>query len=437
MTFARSVNPEDIVRALPLAGRLLQSKRAPALTWRDRARPEQLPPDGFGDTLNDWYIRGGRGSGKTWDAAHALAEQIISHPPGDWGVVAPTYADVRDTCMEGESGLLAALGPRGGYWATWNRSMGELKLSNGATVFADGADDGALRVQGKNLRGVWADEVGLWKATKWEQAWDESIGFAVRIAPAIRIATGTPKRGHPLPKRLAADPLVAQSLLLTEDNIANLDPATVERWQARWGGTTLGRQELRGELLEDSEGALWSRGLIRYRSAPHMSRIVIAIDPAVSSSAESDETGIIAAGLGIDTLGYVLEDRSRQASPAIWAREAIDLYHRRKADIVVAEANNGGEMVSLTLGTVDANVPVTLVHASRGKQARAEPIVSLYEQGRVFHEDPLPELEDQLCNWDPREGGTSPDRLDALVWAMTNLMLDSWGSPSGSASSIA
>jgi phage terminase large subunit-like protein len=288
-------------------------------------------------------------------------------------------------------------------------------------------------VQGKNLAGVWADEVGLWKPTQWRKAWDESIGFAVRIAPSIRIATGTPKRGHPLPKLLMTNPDVAQTLLLTEDNIDNLDPLTVARWKAQYEGTTLGRQELYGEVLDDSDGALWRRDLIRYRPPVELQRIVVAIDPAVSNTADSDETGIVVAGRGVDGLAYVMQDRSGRMAPSSWARMAVDAYKWHAADRIVAEANNGGEMVRLTLGTVDANVPITLVHASRGKQARAEPVMSLYEQSKVFHTEPMPELEDQMCNWDPREGGASPDRIDALVWAITDLMLDDpWGGYGGS-----
>jgi predicted phage terminase large subunit-like protein len=315
----------------------------------------------------------------------------------------------------------------------WNRSMGEVQLASGGSVFVDGADDGALRVQGKNLAGVWADEVGLWKPTQWKRAWDESIGFAVRKAPAIRIATGTPKRGHPLPRLLMSSPSVAQTLLLTEDNVANLDPATVARWKAQYEGTTLGRQELYGELLDDAEGALWNRSDIRYRPAIQMSRIVVAIDPAVTAEANSDETGIVVVGKGIDGAAYVLEDRSGTYSPLQWARQAIDAYAVRDADLIVAEANNGGDMVRLTLNTVDNRVPVKLVHASKGKFARAEPVKAKYEQSLVFHTEPMPDLEDQMCNWSPRDGTRSPDRIDALVWALTDLMLDDpWAGYSGS-----
>jgi phage terminase large subunit-like protein len=305
--------------------------------------------------------------------------------------------------------------------------MGELQIASGGTVFVDGADDGALRVQGKNLRGVWADEVGLWKLSQWKRAWEESIGFAVRIAPGIRIATGTPKRGHPLPRLLATSPNIEQTLLLTEDNIANLDPAVVARWKAQYEGTTLGRQELGGELLDDAEGALWHRSLIRYRPPVELQRIVVGLDPNASNDPGADTAGIVIAGRGVDGLCYVLEDRTAVIGPLAWARQAIDAVFVHQADCVVAEGNNGGEMVRITLGTVNPSVRVKIVHASRGKQARAEPIVALYEQSKVFHVEPMPDLEDEMCNWDPREGGTSPGRIDALVWAVTDLMTnDPW-----------
>lgn len=435
-------NDDEWIARLAVAAVL--RKRTAVDAWRALARESQLPPSGFPETP-DWYIRGGRGSGKTWTAAHVFAEAIEEHPPGDWGIVAPTYGDGRDTCVEGPSGLLKALGPD--RIKAWNRSMGEIQLAKGGTVFVDGADDGALRVQGKNLRGVWADEVGLWKVNQWKRAWDESIGFAVRLAPSIRIATGTPKRGHPLVRLLYSSADVLQTLLLTEDNIDNLDPTTVAKWRDRWEGTTLGGQELRGEVLEDVEGSLWKEGQIAYK-APYfdeskdawdVDRIVIAIDPAATSGMSSDETGIVAAAKGHDGLGYVMEDWSVRGSPAEWAGRAVRLYHRLKADRIVAEVNNGGEMVEHTIRTVDANVPVTMVHASRGKKARAEPISAKYEQHRVFHVKPLPELEDQMLSWVPvsnqrdESEGASPDRVDALVWALSHLMLDdAWGTGGGS-----
>ncbi len=408
--------------------------------WRATARPEQQPPDGAWRT---WYIRGGRGGGKTWTGAHTLAEMAMEQP-GEYAVVAPTYADARDTGVEGPSGLLAALGTTRGevdrgtarHVRSWNRSMGDLRLRNGSVVWADGADDGALRIQGKNLRGLWADEVGLWK--RWRVAWEESIRYAVRLSPARIVATGTPKRGHPLVKVLMKDDAIVKTLLRTMDNADNLDAAFLDELVRQYGGTTLGRQELEGEVLEDAEGALWKRSLIRwagvedapglprvYRDGalvPDLRRVVVAIDPSATADADSDECGIVAAGVDREGRGWLLEDASGVLSPTEWARRADRLADRWGADTIVAESNNGGEMVALTLRTVSQR-RVKLVNASRSKQARAEPVVALYEQGRVIHLEPFPELEDQQCTWEPDTGAASPDRLDASVWALTDLML--------------
>jgi phage terminase large subunit-like protein len=410
--------------------------------WHRLARPEQTPPEGDWAT---WYIRGGRGGGKTWTGSHTLAETALTHP-GDYAIVAPTYGDARDTCVEGPSGLLAALGTnrvevdrgQARHVRQWNRSLGELKLANGGTVYIDGADDGALRIQGKNLRGLWADEVGLWR--NWKTAWEESIQFAVRLAPARIVATGTPKRGHRLVKQLMADETVHKTLVRTLDNAANLDAATLDKLRTRYEGTTLGRQELGGEVLEDVPGALWSREIIRYRPAPvhmhdgslvpDMGRIVVAIDPAVTSGEESDETGMMVVGLGVDGYGYTLADLTCRMAPAGWARRAVEALRDFKADRIVAEANNGGDLVSTVIRTVDPNVPVTLVHAARGKRTRAEPVAALYEQGRWFHVEPFPELEDQQCSYLGEPGEESPDRMDALVWGASELFNiggDSWG----------
>ena len=194
----------------------------------------------------------------------------------------------------------------------------------------------------------------------------------------------------------------------------------------RYEGTTLGRQELHAEVLDDLEGSLWQRTDIdkaRAIKTPPMKRIVVAIDPATTSRTTSNETGIIVAGLGVDDRGYILEDVSLRGSPDEWGRAAVTAYHRHNADRIVAESNQGGDMVRHTLFTVDRNVPVKLVHASRGKRTRAEPIAALYEQGRVSHAGSLTILEDQLCGWVP-DISDSPDRLDALVWALTDLMID-------------
>jgi phage terminase large subunit-like protein len=349
---------------------------------------------------------------------------------GEYGVVAPTFADVRDKCFEGPSGLLAALGTnsaevhRGASRrvATYNRSIGECRLSNGSVIHGDGADDGAPTIQGFNLRGLWADEVGLWR--QWRQAWEESIRYAVRVSPARIVATGTPKRGHPLVKSLMDDATVVKTLMRTSDNAANLDPKLLAELYDKYAGTTLGRQELEGEILEDVPGALWRRTLIemlRVGVAPELVRIVVAIDPSATSTESSDEAGVVVAGLDRIGHGYVLEDLSLRSSPHTWASIAVSAYHRWKADRIVAEVNNGGEMVEHVVHSIDSGVAYKAVHASRGKMTRAEPVATLYEQGRVHHVGTWELLEDQQCGWVP--GEKSPDRMDAAVWALTELMI--------------
>jgi phage terminase large subunit-like protein len=438
-------NPAQELAAFAVARVRLAQASAPteALAWRAKARPEQLPPDSW----RTWYVRGGRGSGKTWTGANTLAEMALQEP-GDWGVVAPTFADMRDKCVEGPSGLLRAFGTnavevrRGASRVVeaWNRSLGDLRLRNGSVIHGDGADDGAPTIQGYNLRGLWADEVGLWKA--WRQAWEESIRYAVRLSPARIVATGTPKRGHPLVKALMADDNVTKTLLRTTDNAANLDPDMLAELLARYGGTTLGRQELEGEILTDVPGALWKRSLIdmlRVPKAPELTRIVVAIDPSATSTESADECGIVVDGIDIQGHGYTLEDLSLRASPSDWAMHAVAAYHRHKADRIVAESNNGGEMVSAVIHAVDPSVSVKLVHASRGKHTRAEPIAALYEQGRWHHVGFFEELEDQQCSWNPETDLNSPDRMDAHVWGATELLVaqGGWGAVTGSAGGVA
>lgn len=387
-----------------------------------------------------WYVRGGRGSGKTRTGAEAIAERIIAtieagdgDEKGDWAVVAPTFGDARDVCVEGPSGLRSSLaGYTDGPWQkAWNRSQGQLRLSNGATLFADGADDGALRVQGKNLRGAWADEVGLWK--RWEQAWDESLAFAVRLDPAVIVATGTPKMGHGLVKRLmfgddglpGADRVTHMRMV---DNIDNLSPAMVTKLLARYDGTTLGRQELEGEYLEDVEGALWSIGLIaqnRVTEAGAMRRVVVTVDPPGGAT----EAGIVVAGVTDRCVcgkpgahAYVVADYSLKASPDHWGSAAVQGFDDFEADRIVGEVNYGGDMVEKVVRSVRASVPFTAVRATRGKAIRAEPIVALYEQGRVHHVGTFGDLESEMTTWTP-EATWSPNRLDALVWAITELNL--------------
>lgn len=422
-------------RTWPLAAKLKYLGGLQAGRWARQANSGQTLPPG---DWRVWYAKGGRGSGKTRTGAEALAELILKHPPGEWGVIAPTYGDARDTCIEGSPsapGLLQTLGPA---VQTWNRSMGELRVANGSIVHADGADDGALRVQGRNLRGAWCDEVGLWK--QWRTAWEESIGFAVRLEPALIIATGTPKGKQGVVKLLLEDPTdVVMTHLLLEENEVNLSPTQIAALRRRYEGTRLGHQELHGEILDDVVGALWTWVMIEaHRCAlptEGASRTVVAIDPSITAEEDSDETGIVAAtrydattpfpkanlidGEAVDH-AFVVADRSGRYSPRDWAREAIELYHDLKADRIVAEKNQGGDMVAATIRSVDPNVPISLVWASKGKRTRAEPISALYEQGRVHHVEPFPELESEMTSWVP--GEDSPSRMDALVWSLTDLM---------------
>lgn len=335
--------------------------------------------------------------------------------------------------MEGGSGLLRAL--QGAYERkAWNRSLGTLTLLDGSKVFIDGADDGAYRIQGKNLRGLWADEVGLWR--NWQTAWNESIAYAVRLEPGRIIATGTPKQAHGLVRQLLKDARTVVSHMRTIDNIDNLDRSSVDALIERYQGTRLGRQELEGEFLDEPLGALWTLALIdslRVPYPPELSRIVIGVDPSGTPHEDTgaSETGIVVAGFSHYLQhAYVLADASLHASPDTWGRQVVNAYHGAftggvRADVVLAEKNFGGEMVRTVINAIDANVPVKLVTASRGKAVRAEPVAAKYEQGKVHHVGEFSHLEEQMATFIPGDlSQASPDRMDALVWALTELMID-------------
>lgn len=320
--------------------------------------------------------------------------------------------------VEGESGLLAIAPP----WArpVYEPSKRRLTWPNGAQATTYSADE-PERLRGPQHDGGWLDEIGAWR---YPAAFD-MFQFGLRLGHDPRaVVTTTPK-----PTKIVRDLLAAPTTVTTRgstfDNAANLAAPALDELRRRYLGTRLGRQELFAEILEDTPGALWKRDALdaaRVVKHPDLARVVVGIDPAISSGEDSDETGIIGAGVGTDGRGYVLEDASLRGSPAAWARAAVTLYHKLHADRIVAEANQGGQMVEHTIHTVDPNVPVTLVHASRGKLTRAEPVAALYEQSRVAHVGTFPALEDQLCGWSQGDAD-SPDRLDALVWALTALML--------------
>ena len=381
------------------------------------ARPEQLPPE------SDWHIwlyLAGRGAGKTRTAAEWLAWEAIEKPGTRWAIVAPTFADARDTCAEGQSGILSIL-RRYKMLASWNRSMGEIVLHNGSRIKLFSADE-PDRFRGPQHHGAWCDELAAYRYT---DAWDQ-LQFGLRLGSKPRIVVTTTPRPTPLIRELAGreDGSVAITRGSTFDNAANLAPSALLELQARYNNTRLGRQELYGEILEDQEGALWTRGLIernRVQKAPALSRVVVSVDPAVTNTAASDETGIIVAGCDTAGHGYVLFDGSFRGSPLDWATRAVDLFDEYKADSLLVEVNQGGDMVSAVLKQVRPSLPIREIRAHVGKRLRAEPVAAMYEQGRVHHVGTFDRLEDQMTIWTPQDA-TSPDRLDAMVQAFSDLL---------------
>lgn len=392
----------------------LSQKEAEALLydWEFWARPNQLAPPG--DWLV-WLIMAGRGMGKTRAGAEFILKEIKTGRIRRVALVAKTPADARDVMIEGDSGILSISPP-------WDRPLYEpskrrLTWNNGtiALVFSSKEPD---QLRGPQYDLAWGDEIRTWYYP--QETWD-NLMFGLRLGEHPRAVVTTTPLPLSVIKKIMKAPDTVTTTGTTYENRANLAPSFFRQIISKYEGTRLGRQEIRAELLEDVPGALWNRNIIQYKASPELVRVVVAIDPATTSGEAADETGIIAAGKGIDGKGYVLADRSARVSPDSWARRAIQAYDDFRADRIVGEVNNGGEMVGLTIRTV-RNVPYKAVHASRGKQARAEPVAALYEQGKIFHVQPFEELEDQLVTWTP-ESGNSPDRLDALVWCLTELFL--------------
>lgn len=390
--------------------------------WRAKARPSQLPPDG---DWNGWLVMAGRGFGKTRTGAEWVKELAEAGQTSRIALVAPTAADARDTMVEGESGILATASP----WCRpeYEPSKRKLTWPNGTLAFTFSSEE-ADRLRGPQFAAAWADELAAWNEP--QASWD-MLQFGLRLGTHPRwLVTTTPKPIRlfkELMAREGRDVVVTRGS--TYENAANLAGPFLEAIRARYEGTRLGRQELNAELLEDTPGALWSMSAIergRVAAPPHLNRIVVAIDPAVKSTEGSDETGIVVAGIAADQHVYVLDDISGRYTPDEWARKAVGAYHRWSADRIVGEVNNGGEMIGNTLRSVERNIPFSAVHATRGKAVRAEPVSALYEQGKVHHVGTgLAQLEDQLCaftsDFDRSRAGYSPDRLDALVWAITSL----------------
>jgi phage terminase large subunit-like protein len=412
--------------------------------WIFWAREEQKPPPG---DWRVWLYLAGRGSGKTRSGAEWVRAQVAAGRRRI-ALVAPTAADARDVIVEGESGILA-VSPAVDR-PNYEPSKRRLTWPNGAIATTFSADE-PERLRGPQHDCAWCDELAAWR---YPESWD-MLMFGLRLGDDPRAMVTTTPRPTKLLKDLVADPTVTITRGSTYDNRANLAGAFLQQIVKKYEGTRLGRQELNAELLDDVPGALWNRALIEAARPPigfvlpDLVRVVVAIDPAVSSGEDSDETGIIVVGKDKLSRGYVLADLSGRYTPIEWARIAVTAYKAHGADRVVAEVNNGGEMVEATLRVVDDNIAYTAVHATRGKVVRAEPVSALYEQGRIRHMGAFPTLEDQMCEFTPdldrskpkRDrtdpsslgmGGahSSPDRADALVWAFTEILVEeipSWG----------
>lgn len=392
--------------------------------WEFWARPNQLPPDG---DWNTWVVLAGRGFGKTRMGSEWIRKLAHDNPGCRIALVAETAADARDVMIKGDSGLLSVDPDLDeDCWSPTNRC---LTWPNGSKAYTyNGTTPDQLR--GPQHHFAWVDELA--KFEYMQDAWDQLM-FGLRLGEHPQVLVTTTPRPLPLIKKLveAEDTVVTRGSTL--DNAINLADNTVRALYDRYAGTRLGRQELEGEILGDIPGALWRREDIdatRLKEAPEdLLKVYVAVDPATSSEERSDENGIVVVGLARDkdgyARGYILEDGSLKGTPEDWARQAVRLYRKWSADKIIAEKNQGGLMVESVIKAQDRSVPVKLVHASRGKVIRAEPISALYEQGRVHHVGMFPELEDQMCTFsvdNVRNHSTgSPDRVDALVWGLTEI----------------
>ena len=407
----------------------------PELTRFDRdfvtlAHAHQEPPCAAanGGPWRTWLLLGGRGAGKTRTGAEFVRALVHGHPPfadaphGSIALVGETAHDVREVMIEGPSGILRT-SPRSER-PQWTGMRRRLEWPNGAVAYAFSAED-PEQLRGPQFDAAWCDELAKWHHA---EATFDMLQFGLRLGAQPRQLITTTPRPIPLIKRLVADARNAVTRAPTRANAAYLAPGFVDEVLARYGGTRLGRQEIDGEIIEDRADALWSRALLetaRVEQAPQLARIVVGVDPPGSARPGADGCGIVAAGITEGGIVYVLEDGSVQGlSPSGWASKAIALYRRLSADAIVAEVNLGGDMVRAVLQQVDASVAVKCVHATRGKWLRAEPVAAMYRQGKVKHVDPpLAALEDEMCDFglDGLSSGASPDRLDALVWAVTEL----------------
>lgn len=408
--------------------------------WNFWARDNQVEPEG--KDWNVWFINAGRGFGKTRSGVEWVRENV-KRGIKRIAAVAATNSDIERVMVKGESGFLSVCwkgdktyaGKKMGF-PEWSPTKRTLTWENGAQVQFFSAEE-PERLRGPQFELAWCDETAAWN--KDVDTW-AMLQFCMRLGKHPRIMVTTTPKPTKLIRQIIKDPKTVVTTGSTFDNSANLADTYLTAVKEQYEGTRLGRQELYAEVLEEAQGALWTtdmldRASIKNEGVPDLVRIVVSIDPAVTSNAESDMTGIVVAGIDVNGVAYVLGDYTDRLSPQGWASKAISLYHHHKADRIVAERNQGGDMVRRTLEVEDETVPIKLVHASRGKYARAEPVSALYERNLVRHViDPadganLNELETQQRTWEPLGSIGSPDRLDALVWAITELSLNGYAKP--------
>jgi len=389
-----------------------------AYDWLKQARPKQLPPPG---DWRIWLIMAGRGFGKTRTGAETLRGWVQQGLCRRLALIGETEIETRQVMIEGSSGLLAVHPPH--ERPLYEPSKRQLTWPNGtiANCFSAEAYES---LRGPQFDGAWVDELA--KFPEGEKVWDQLM-FGLRLGQKPRVIVTTTPRPTSLIKRLLKNPKTCLTKGSTFENAKNLAQPFLEYMREHYEKSWLGRQELYADLIEEREGTLWTPSLLEkarnaYEETP-LKRVVVAIDPAVSHGNQSDETGMIVAGLTSQGRGVVLADLSLKAAPSFWIQKAIGAYHDFKADRVVAEVNMGGELVEQLLRSYDPSISYKPVRATRGKFLRAEPIAALYERHMVWHAKYFPELEEQLCSYVPGKTGKSPDRLDALVWALTDLML--------------
>lgn len=399
------------------------------------AEPHQRMPD-LKLKWRRWVLRCGRGAGKGFAAAktvNMLARNKRLHKNGEIGIIARTYGDVRRTCIEGPSGILATCSRD--FIPTWSPGIGQIRWPNGviANVYSG---DKPEQLRGPNFSLIWADEISFWPDP--DKVWFEAIEPALRLGIAAAIVTTTPRPGDKFLKKIEALSNTIVSRASTFDN-PHLSDDVKDSFRAHMEGTRLGAQEMYGDILEDAVGALWTTALIDQHRVSDIAngalrRIVVAIDPAATNKENSDETGIVVVGIDAREHVYVLEDASGKYpahGEGNWGEKAIGLYEKYKADRIVAEVNNGGDMVEAIVRAHSRSVAYSGVHASRGKVVRAEPVAALYEHGKVHHcGGKFAKLENQMTTWTP-QAGYSPDRMDALVWGVTHLALANAKKPVG------